>query len=233
MRASYEFDRVLRDLVTESLELIEVDFRTAIAHQFGRRHGSFGHALATNFFKKFDHAGWLGNLHSETLRSHEPFVQHFKANYSGFPDLPIWMMTEVMSFGSLSKMFKGMFRQDQREIAKRYGLQPTVLKSWLHHLVYVRNLCAHHSRLWDRVWSIKPELPAGKAWSPPLVPNNKRLFATLLLLYLVLKRCPAISPYDQEWRLRLHAHLLIPPNAPTPLERMGLTNDWSRHPLWA
>jgi len=232
VRESYDFDRVLRDLVTEALELVELDFRTAIAHHFGGKHGPFGHVSAINYFTRFNHTDWLTKIHYEASRSHELFVQHFNANYSGFPDLPIWMLTEVMSFGSLSKMFKGMIRRDQREIAIRYGLQPTVLASWMHHLVYVRNLCAHHSRLWDRVWSIKPELPPGKTWSPPLLPGNNRLFATLLVLYFLLKRCPAIAPFDQEWKIRLHGHLDKPPKASKPLAKMGLTGNWEQHPNW-
>jgi abortive infection bacteriophage resistance protein len=233
VRASYDFDRVLRDLVTEALEVVEVDFRTAIAHRFGHRRGPFGHTHATAFFRRFAHADWLTKLRDETDRSHEPFVIHYRMTYAEYPDLPVWMATEIMSFGALSLMFKGMLRVDQRDVAARYRLQPTHLASLMHHSVYVRNLCAHHSRLWDRVWAIKPDLPPGKAWRPPLLPGNDRLFATVLTLYELLKRCPAVSPFDEEWRDRLHAHLASPPEAPRALERMGLTDGWKAHPAWA
>lgn len=232
VRESYEFDRYLRDLVTEALELIELDIRTATAHHFGRAHGVFGHTLAISFFARFDHATWLKKLRDEATRSHEPFVLHFKENYAGFPDLPVWMMTEVVSFGALSIMFKGMRRADQRAIASRYGLQPLNLQSWLHHLVYVRNLCAHHSRIWDREWSIKAALPEGNAWRPPFLPGNDRLFATLLMLFVMLRKCPAVAPFDEEWKARLHAQLANPPDAPAALSRMGMTKDWAAHPLW-
>ncbi len=232
VRDCYDFDRVLRDLVLEALELTEIDFRTAIAHHFGRTHGPFGHTQPAAFYRGFDHAIWLRKVRDETARSREPFVTHYQTNYSGFPDLPVWMATEVMSFGALSLMFKGMQRADQRAVAARYPLQRSHLGSWIHHFVYVRNLCAHHSRLWDRVWAIKPVLPPGKAWSRPLLPGNERVFATLLMLYELLKRCPAVAPLDHEWRIRLHALLAKPPEAPHALERMGLTNDWYAHPVW-
>lgn len=232
VRDSYEFDRALRDLVTEALELIELDFRTAIAHHFGRRFGAFGHTLSAGFFKTFKHADWIEILREEARRSRELFVGHFRAQYAEFPDLPIWMATEVMSFGSLSRMFSGMLREDQRAVASRYHVQPFHLGSWLHHLVYVRNLCAHHSRLWDRVWSIKPELPPGRVWTPPLVSGNGRLYATLLMLLDLLRRCPAAPPFAHEWRARLQAHLQNPPQAPQSLQKMGFTADWSAHPFW-
>src|SRR3989304_1360214 len=180
--AAYQFDLTLRDLLTEALEVVEVDIRAAVAYLFGRRHGAFGHTDATNFFiPRFDHREWLDRLHYEAKRSSELFVNHFKNTYTEFPDLPVWIATEVMSFGGLSKMVAGMHKRDQKEIALRYGLQPNILRSWMHHLVYIRNLCAHHSRLWDRVWEIKPELPAGENWQPPPILGNNRLFLTLFL----------------------------------------------------
>jgi abortive infection bacteriophage resistance protein len=43
------------------------------------------------------------------------------ANYREFPDLPVRIATEVMSFGALSMMYKGMFREDQRAIASGWN----------------------------------------------------------------------------------------------------------------
>lgn len=244
VRAAYEFDRVLRDLVTEALEVVEVDVRTAIAYHFGQHYGAYGHTSANRFFRRptshhgaklggFDHAAWLGNIRLEAGRSRERFVEHFKQTYSGFPDLPVWIVTEVMSFGSLSRMYQGMLATDQRAVAQRYGVQPRFLASWLHHLVYIRNVCAHHSRLWDRAWAIKPDLPPLPSWSPPLLPGNDRMFASLLILRRLLARCPAIRPFDLEWKRRTESHIATPPAAPNSLARMGLTSDWTDHPLWA
>ncbi len=114
VRASYDFDLALRDLVTEALEMIEVDMRTAIAYYFGQKYGAFGHVDPANFFRTFDHQGWLSRLRDETGRSSESFVTHFRNSHSQFPDLPIWMLTETVSFGGLSKMFQGMLNADKR-----------------------------------------------------------------------------------------------------------------------
>jgi abortive infection bacteriophage resistance protein len=237
--SAYEFDLKLRDLLTEALEVVEVDLRTDIAYLFGERYGAFGHTLASNFFASsatlyapFAHADWLDRLREEADRSSELFVSHFRRTHSEFPDLPIWIATEVMSFGGLSKMFSGMLKKDQRGVAHRYGLQPLVLRKAMHHFVYIRNLCAHHSRLWDRVWNIKPELPAGKNWQPPLLPGNNRLFATLLLLRQMMQRIPAVQPFALNWKARVTAHLGSPPSSLDPLSLMGLTADWAQHPIW-
>jgi abortive infection bacteriophage resistance protein len=233
VRDAYCFDRALRDLVTESLEIIELDLRATLAFIFGRNHQPFGHTDPGNFFFRFSHAMWLDKLHDETDRSDELFIEHYKQTYIEFPELPIWVATEIMSFGALSRMYSGMLRQDQKDIAYRYHLQPGTLQSWIHHLVYTRNLCAHHSRLWDRKWAISPDLPPGKDWQQPLLPNSARLFASLLVQAKILSQCPAEAPFTHDWRQRtetlLDAHTPAVPDAPT---RMGLPPDWKKHPLW-
>ncbi len=194
VQAAYDFDRILRDIATEALEVVELDFRANIAHFFGQQYGAFGHTKPANFFRKFDHTEWMNKLHAEAERSSELFVSHFKATYCGFPDLPVWAITEIMSFGALSRMCHGMLKQDQKAIAHHYGLQPRDWVSWLHHLTYVRNLCAHHARLWDRIWSIKPKLPRAQVWQAPHLPGNNRLFATLLILNVLMGCCPDVAP---------------------------------------
>jgi abortive infection bacteriophage resistance protein len=232
VRASYEFDLALRDLVTEALEVLEVDFRTAIAYHFGQEHGAFGHVDPGEFFHTFDHGEWIEQLRGEADRSKESFIEHFRETYADYPDLPIWIATEVISFGALSKMYKGMVRKDQRIIAQRYSVQPTDLIAIFHHLVYVRNLCAHHSRLWDRLWAIKPSVPRGQAWQPPHLPSNDRLFATLLLLYYLMRTCPAIRTFAVSWRDRVTAHIVNPPAAPDALLSMGMPVNWKEHQVW-
>lgn len=229
---TYEFDLALRDLFTEALEVLEVDLRTAVAYHFGDRYQAFGHTQPASFFPTFNHQQWLDQVRDETRRSSELFVTHFKNNYVEFPDLPIWIVTEVMSFGCLSRMLGKMHRRDQKLVAQRYGLQPVVLCKAMHHLTYVRNVCAHHSRLWDRVWSIKPQLPAGLHWHPPLLPGNDRLFVTLLLLRKLLSGVPAVQSFVSTWHARMSAHLQQPPSAQHAPARMGLTANWDRHPLW-
>ena len=232
VQAAYEFDLALRDVVTEALEVVEVDFRTTVAYHFGGRYAAFGHTDPANFFSRFDHAAWMKRLHEETRRSSELFVTHFKATYCGFPDLPVWVVTENMSFGSLSKMCRGMLKPDQKAIAHNYGLQPDVLESWMHHMTYVRNLCAHHSRLWDRVWSIKPHLPYARTWRPPYLPGNNRLFATLLILNHLMGRSPAVTHFAADWRARVETLIDQPPAVPGSVSMMGLTATWKAHPLW-
>jgi abortive infection bacteriophage resistance protein len=233
IRAAYEFDRTLRDLTYESMEVVELDIRTSVAYTFGQKYGAFGHTDKAHFYKGFDHKQWYNSLKSETKRSSERFIGHFESTYSEYPDLPIWVVTEIMSFGTLSRMIEGMDKADVKGVASRYKFQPLNFISCLHHLVYVRNICAHHARLWDREWAIKPTLPLGKVWRPPLLPGNDRLFACLLLQNVIMRACHAEQGFVADWRARLAAHIdANAPKCPDALRRMGFTPDWQQHPHW-
>jgi abortive infection bacteriophage resistance protein len=232
IRHAYEFDWMLRDLISDALEVIEIDIRAAVAQQFGHRYGPFGHANAANFFHRLNHPEWIAKLHEESTRSSELFVVHFRRTYREFPDLPIWMATEIISLGGLSKMVNGLLKDDLKVVARRYNLQPQDFPDWMHHLVYVRNLCAHHARVWDRIWTIKPTLPAAFAWQPPKLPGNNRLFVTLLILSFMLKRCPSMIDFRAGWRKRIEEHLKYLPTTPDAMGKMGLTSNWFAHPFW-
>lgn len=232
VQAAYDFDVKLRDLLTEGLEVIEVDSRSAIAHIFGGKCGAFGHTDTTNFRSSFDHAEWLSRVREEAGRSSELFVKHFKDRYSGFPTLPFWIATEVMSFGAISKMFSGLLDQYQSPVANRYNMQKQDFASVLHHLTYVRNVCAHHCRLWDRVWDIRPRVPIGKNWQPPMVPDPSRVFVTLLFVYRILKKCSSESRFAIEWRRRVNDLMKTPPETGDAMTRMGMPTKWYDHPYW-
>jgi len=235
IQAAYAFDASLRDLLNESLEVIEIDIRCCLAYHFGQKHGAFGHIDPGKFIQnihQFDHAEWLNRLHEEIDRSSELFVKHFRRTYVEYPDLPIWVLTELMSFGTLTRMYRGMNKPDQRAVSNRYRIQAGDFGTILLHLVYVRNLCAHHSRLWDRPWSVRPVLPRGNSWQPPYVPSNERPFSTLLLSYYLLKNCAAVNTFATEWRDRLHGLLAHLPNTPVALTKLGMPADWKKNPIW-
>lgn len=103
----------------------------------------------------------------------------------------------------------------------------------MHHLVYVRNLCAHHSRLFGRVFDIKPELPAKvAAWQAPHLLASDRLHCTLLILNTFLTKSPVTRSFAEDWRARMAIHLDKVPAMPNAGDHLGLTEKWKSHPLW-
>lgn len=155
----YIFDKKLRILVLDALERIEVALRVDISHTLGRN-SAFAYLEPDHFKDVFSkqvdtktgvipqHA-WLQNHANLISRSKEEFILHTKEKY-GLP-VPIWIACEVWDFGTLSRLFKGMLPEQQTLIANKYGVtKGETLESWLRCLNYLRNVCAHHSRLWNR-----------------------------------------------------------------------------------
>ncbi len=164
----YVFDKRLRLMVLDALERIEIALRVDISHSLGQA-DRFAYLKPAFFHNNFavklepetgltKHHDWLGKHASLIGRSREEFIKHNKAKY-GLP-LAIWVACEAWDFGCMSNLFAGMKEADQDQIATQYGLgNGRVFASWLRSLNYLRNVCAHHSRLWNRNIVDQPKLP--------------------------------------------------------------------------
>jgi len=229
----YVFDRQLRLLVMDAIERIEISIRTRMTNLLTlKTNDAFVHLtqeVLSDRVKEDERERFLKSIRRNTARSREAFVKHFKKKYGDqHKDLPLWMAAEVMTFGDMLTLFKMMNMHSQREVAEVYNISAKVLKSWLLTLNYVRNLCAHHARLWNREFAVRPILPAKKShpnWHDPEI-STHRIFATLTLLYFMLKK---IAP-QSGWADRLNALLKRHPDIP--LNDMGFVEAWKNHPLW-
>jgi len=155
----YVFDREIRLLLMDAIERLEVSVRTQWAYHLSLDSGSHAFLNGEIASKCGEHIGSMNKLVSEVNRSRESFIKHFKKRYTE-PDVPpIWVSCEVMSLGQLSRWYQNLkpFKL-RRAIAKSYGLDDRVLESLLHQMTYIRNLCAHHSRVWNREFTITLEL---------------------------------------------------------------------------
>jgi abortive infection bacteriophage resistance protein len=144
----YKFDKHLRLLISDVLESIEVHFRTRITYHLALRGGAFAHINPSNFLPGFDHLAFLAQIKEMEAKSSDKFVAHFQGKYISESHLPIWMATELMPFGFLSRVYSSLTYDIQREVADDIGVHRSVLiKSWLHTLSYVRNVCASWTTL--------------------------------------------------------------------------------------
>lgn len=225
----YEFDRRLRFLIDEALEVIEITVRAITSHEMAQKYGPFFHEKAANFYERFNYEGWVTKVHDEAIRSREIFIAHYKEKYEGFPKLPIWVAVEIMSFGSISLLIDNLKRQDQEVLAKKLGLHTTILMSWLHTLAYVRNICAHHARLWDRKLSIAMRAPKDPRWRNV---NTARLGAVLLAINQFLHKLPIEQSIIQEWRREIGTLFEQKIEVENFWGIMGIPGGLEDHSLW-
>ena len=222
----YIFDRELRLLVLDGIERIEVSVRSQWAYYLAHRHSPHAHLDPTLFDPKYWRTN-LNDLTKEVNRSKEIFIQHLTSNYNETLP-PVWAVCEVMSLGLLSRWYDSLKPvQTRRVISRVYGINEDVLESWLRHLSIVRNLCAHHSRLWNRQFGITIKSPPRKAnvISSQLVHRSRNLYNTLVI---VLYFMDTIAP-NHHLRSRL---LKLLSEHSEILTDMGFPMDWQNLSIW-
>ncbi len=223
----YVFDRELRLMLIDAIERIEVSVRAQWAYELSLAHGP--HAYMEDCLAR-DLTQWAANLEKlrdEVNRSREVFIQHFKDQY--IEDLPpIWAVAEVMSLGALSKWYQSLGPKKLRSaIAKTYQIDEGVLQSWLHHLVIIRNICAHHSRIWNRDITFTIKIPKHKPFSlvSEFLPKSRKLYNTLVLLL----HCLDIIAPEHQWRARL---INLIRQHEIQVKMMGFPADWEERDIW-
>jgi abortive infection bacteriophage resistance protein len=141
------------------------------------------------------HHDWLGKHAQLISRSREEFVRHNKSKY-GLP-LGIWVACEAWDFGTLSTLFSGMRVAEQDAISAQYGVRNgRTFATWLRSLNYLRNVCAHHSRLWNRNIVDQPKLPpAGElTWVAPYEADAHARARCYLLLRITRHLLDVVNP---------------------------------------
>lgn len=226
----YVFDRELRLLVMDAIERIEVSVRTQWAYHLSQKYGSHAHLDSGLFKDQQRYLRTLGNLTSEISRSRETFIKHLIDTYDETTP-PMWAIVEVISFGQLSQFYANLkLRQDRKLIADTYNLDEKILVSFLHQINTVRNTCAHHSRLWNRRFTMQMTIPGNR---PNGLQQNfnrspgaaKKIYNPLVMIaYLMDIICP-----DHHFKTKLQdlltVHTLDEP-------AMGFPPGWRQLPIW-
>lgn len=224
----YCFDRKLRQLVTSELEKIEVAVRAKMIYVLCHHHGSFWFNDPTLFSNTFKHTKTLAKINDEYHRSDEEFINAFRNKYSD--DLPpAWMIMEVTSFGTLSILYKNLKPgADKRAIANYFGLSDSVFEAWLHSIVYLRNICAHHTRLWNRAMSIRPPMPRSpkKKWLANINIRNSRTYFMLSIIKFLLQTVNPTTTFGDKLKALLSQY----PNVD--IRAMDFPSNWEQETLW-
>ena len=234
----YCFDNELRKLIFSELIKIEIAIRAKIVHVLSEKYDPFWYLNRQLFSEKDDHEEIISEFKEMYKRSDEQFIIHFKKRYSNeLP--PSWMIFEVATFGKLSKLFSILnVSNEKKEISHYYGIEENVFSSWLHALVYVRNICAHNTRLWNRILSITPQVPLtlGNDWIKITsqyntirhedVPINNRVYFILCIIRYLLLTINPQSNFNFKIKSLLDKYLIVDKRA------LGFTDLWEDEALW-
>jgi len=225
----YLFDRKFRLLILEAIERVEISFRAHFANELGVAYGSHFYLNHKYTYDADLHKGLIKSLKSEIDRSTELFIKHYRNTYDKPALPPIWASAEIMSFGQLSLWFKNLkTRQDRNRVAKAYGIDEIILRSFMHHLTFIRNITAHHGRLWNRRMTITMKMPRKpQPLSAILNPNATRYIGnTVIMLGYFLKLISPGTSWPQRMKQLITQFQGIRPAA------MGFQENWKNLSLW-
>jgi abortive infection bacteriophage resistance protein len=217
----YDFDRELRLVCMDAVERIEVALRAAIVSEVAVPAGSHFYLDPAHF----DRVDSFVDFYQTARREERHLgVRHYRRRYSTPEHPPIWVMMEASTFGVLSRLFSGLTLEHRKAVALRFGYDELVLSSWFRSITLVRNLSAHHSRLWNAPMHVDQPIAAKKLrgeQSP-----TDRLYARLVAIAALLEM---IDP-GSDWKQSLVALLSRYPTVP--LRPLGMAPGWDKRPFW-
>ena len=259
----YDFDRRLRLLVIDAIERAEVAVRAHMSNHMGVKYGTHWYLDKESFRHDYRHQELIDSIESKQdnaardylrecdridqlrkselektalklRRKQETYARHYQMTYTAPALMPNWAMLEELTLGQLSHMYKGLRRaNDKKAIARELGLAAPLMESWLHTLTAVRNMCAHHSRLWNRELGIKPASPKSAQFNWPNYlknsgqePMHTRISVVLAILQHFMNEC---APHAS-WQHRLIE--LFDQFPQIALRSMGLPDNWRNDPFW-
>jgi len=223
----YIFDRELRLLILDAIERIEVSVRTRMTHVLTEKYGSHAHLNMDIYSNEDKYNQNLHKLKAECQRSKEVFIKHFKDTYE--EELPpLWAVVELMTLGQVSSWFSNIkLRADRNAIASTYNMDESILKSYLHQLTIIRNISAHHARLWNKRFTFTSKIPNQPLYFSQAVnrDSKKSLYNILVFLKCMMDIINRGHSWDKRLKNLINKdHINI--------GAMGFPSDWESFELW-
>lgn len=241
--ALYLFDKNLKLLLLDAIESVEIAARAEIALYLGE-FDKFAHTNYDFFRQKFiaannsgniPHEIWMKKFNIAVDRSSDDFISHHKNKYGCVSPLPIWIAIELWDFGLLSRFYGGMKTSHCVQVATRF-LIPNwkLMESWLRSLNYVRNVIAHHGRLWNLNLTDCPKLPQKGVISDfdaliPLINVNTRIYSICCILCYFTNVIDSKSSWSQRLVDLVNSFPVMPY---VNTQDMGFPNNWEIHDFW-
>ena len=209
----YTLDKRLRFLLLDGIERIEINLKTVLAHELGtvdelayQKPAFINPTQLKDYYQnsqiKNSWIEWSNRQRSELSRSKEDaIVWHKKSQKS----IPIWVVVEAWSFGTLSKYFELLKQSHQNRIAARLGVSnPVLLVRWLQTINILRNRCAHHTRVWNQTHNNPIGVPTGTSEDSIYFSgfnleddSKKKLYSLIMVIWYLVQKIGPNSDWIQ------------------------------------
>jgi abortive infection bacteriophage resistance protein len=226
----YLFDRKLKLVIFDGLETIEVAIKTMLSNTLSQAYGAHWYMEQTMFSEKFEYEKFIKTIEDEFDDPDENSVKVYKTVYTDPTLPPSWMVMELLTFGTVSKIFEHIqARQEKQDICWHFNLPDNILMSWLHCFTHMRNRCAHHSRFVYRSVKHEPILPSRRKHiflDEVDSINRSSLYAALCCMQHLISKINVDSSFKSDLLS------LIELNPQINYSHMGFTENWRKEKIW-
>lgn len=252
----YRFDRELRLLILDAIERIEIALRSHLAYRHTEGKSPFDYASSAYFpcwkdyLLKWERVKIKKDKRGNILLRGIEYLDHFFIKYGDCHDYPpLWMSIALAEMGFVAYFYDYSPKYIRKAIASEWKLKSSTLSSWLHALNILRNDCAHHARVWNKLYHSKPHLPTysedrlwyfrynpkiGK-WIAPRDTSSSCHFvnsaSSACMLFICRRLLRYVAP-TSHWKERAERLLHSYQEGGVNLHKMGFPEFWEKHPLW-
>ncbi len=176
----YNFDHELRHIILQYIEIIEVQMKSVYAYEFTKVHGPLGYLMPSFFTNPDKHKEIIDKAEQQKRQRlpHEAYLKHFINDLH--QDIPLWAYVDLFTISDISFLYSISEQKIKDVIAHTFGLSMSrgsnILGSYMHSMTIIRNLCAHGSRIYNRLFEQKPSL-----FSQVFFPCFSRIFSVTYL----------------------------------------------------
>lgn len=230
VQSLYYFDEQLRHLLFGVIQKIEISLRSQIINTFSLKYGSLWFMDASLTLDRHKFISNLNVIEKELLLSKDDFIQSHYTKYGSRSYPPAWKVIELTTFGNLIKLYANFSDTSvKKDIAHTYHLpHHKVLESWNSSVNLLRNICAHHGRVWNRVLTATPQIPhtLSDKWIHSFTLSN-RLYTILCCMIYWINVIDVRNHFVRDLQVLFTTY----PNVD--IKAMGFPTDWQSEPLWS
>lgn len=195
----YEFDHDLRHILLKYIEKIEVTVKSIYSYEFTKVYGATGYLDAGNFTDASKHTDIMAKAEAQknSRLPHEAYLKHFVNDLK--QDIPLWAFVDLLTISDISFLYKISPVSVKTAVADTMGLKvkgDELLGRFMHSITIIRNLCAHGSRLYNRLFEQKPWLKKQERALLIRNPDGKEDNAHLYGFILIMRRLLTKTEFD-------------------------------------
>jgi len=221
----YTFDKKLRLLILDPIETLEISLRSSLTDVMSLKYGAHWYLKSDLFIEHVNLEKFLNDIKSICRKRKEVFLKHYYKSYDMPKYPPSWMILECLSFGACTQLLMNIKTlQDKKDICQIFGYHPTIIESWFSVISSLRNLCAHHARIWNRWFAFAPISP-----HEALIPAQKHTFCEQAHIISRLLKCIS-EEKAVDWQEQLFDLLGGFPKVSK--QKMGFISNWQKDLLW-